>query len=180
MITRTDGRPVLTRGLATRLRILQSLDRHLASRRYHDVEIAHVALDANTSPASYYSYFPDLETAVLALAALDQPLQPHLQRVVRLIELEDTAFGVRRDPQPDTRLELLSALISARTQDGKITAQDACDAFKSHGFEITAEHCDALLARLADRGELWLVSPTSWARTAPVPNAAAASATTHL
>jgi AcrR family transcriptional regulator len=171
MITRTDGGPVLTRGLATRLRILQSLDRHLTGRRYHDVEIARVAQDANTSPASFYSYFPDLQTAVLALAALDQPLQPHLQRVVRLIELEDTAFGVRREPQPDTRLELLSALISARTQDGELTAQDACDALKSHGFEITAERCDALLSKLADRGELWPISPNGFVRTKPTPAA---------
>ncbi|MFC7219151.1 TetR family transcriptional regulator [Streptomyces polyrhachis] len=63
-----DGRIAGHRGQATRSRLLESLGELLASAPYRDVKVIDVARKAGTSPATFYQYFPDVETAVLELA----------------------------------------------------------------------------------------------------------------
>jgi AcrR family transcriptional regulator len=40
----------------------------LKSTSYRDVKVIDIARDAGTSPATFYQYFPDVETAILVLA----------------------------------------------------------------------------------------------------------------
>ena len=75
----------------------------LRSTSYRDVKVIDIARDAGTSPATFYQYFPDVETAILVLAE------------------EMSEDGQR-----------LSALIRERTWRGKAgleTATQLCDAF---------------------------------------------------
>jgi AcrR family transcriptional regulator len=63
-----DGRMPGRRGLATRARLLEETRDLLATTSYRDLKVVDVARAAGTSPATFYQYFPDAETAVLALA----------------------------------------------------------------------------------------------------------------
>jgi AcrR family transcriptional regulator len=50
---------------------------------YRDIKVIDIARDAGTSPATFYQYFPDVETAILALAeemAVDGARLPQLVR----------------------------------------------------------------------------------------------------
>jgi AcrR family transcriptional regulator len=64
-----DGRIAGRRGQETRARLLECLAELLAARSYRDVTVIDVARDAGTSPATFYQYFPDIESAILELAA---------------------------------------------------------------------------------------------------------------
>ncbi|HEX4789837.1 MAG TPA: TetR family transcriptional regulator [Actinospica sp.] len=64
-----DGRIAGRRGQETRARLLECLAELLAARSYRDVTVIDVARDAGTSPATFYQYFPDIEAAILELAA---------------------------------------------------------------------------------------------------------------
>jgi AcrR family transcriptional regulator len=69
MTVRTvDGRVAGRRGQATRSRLLECLAELLASTSYRDVTVIDVARAAGTSPATFYQYFPDIQTAVVELA----------------------------------------------------------------------------------------------------------------
>jgi AcrR family transcriptional regulator len=69
MTVRTvDGRVAGRRGQATRTRLLECLAELLASTSYRDVTVIDVARQAGTSPATFYQYFPDIQTAVVELA----------------------------------------------------------------------------------------------------------------
>jgi len=63
-----DGRRPGRRGLATRARLLEETRDLLATTSYRDLKVVDVARAAGTSPATFYQYFPDAETAILALA----------------------------------------------------------------------------------------------------------------
>lgn len=63
-----DGRAPGARGLATRSRLLDCTRELLRDRSYRDLSAIEIARDAGTSPATFYQYFPDVESAVLALA----------------------------------------------------------------------------------------------------------------
>jgi AcrR family transcriptional regulator len=62
------GRVPGRRGMATRQRLLDSVAALLASTPYRDITVTDVARGAQTSPATYYQYFADIESAVIALA----------------------------------------------------------------------------------------------------------------
>jgi AcrR family transcriptional regulator len=64
-----DGRFPGVRGLATRTRLLQCTRGLLDGRFYRDLTVAEIARACGTSPATFYQYFPDVEAAVLAVAA---------------------------------------------------------------------------------------------------------------
>ena len=64
-----DGRLPGRRGLATRQRLLAATASLLETTGYRDLKVVEVARDAGTSPATFYQYFPDAESAVLVLAA---------------------------------------------------------------------------------------------------------------
>lgn len=63
-----DGRVPGRRGLATRRRLLETLGDMLETTSYRDLKVVDVARAAGTSPATFYQYFPQVESAVLALA----------------------------------------------------------------------------------------------------------------
>lgn len=63
-----DKRMAGRRARETRERILSSLGKLLGSMAYRDVRVTDVVREVNTSPATFYQYFADVETAVLALA----------------------------------------------------------------------------------------------------------------
>jgi AcrR family transcriptional regulator len=56
------------RGRATRQRLLESARELLETTAYRDLKVVDIARAAGTSPATFYQYFPDIETAMLALA----------------------------------------------------------------------------------------------------------------
>ena len=64
-----DGRLPGRRGLATRQRLLAATATLLETTGYRDLKVVEVAREAGTSPATFYQYFPDAESAVLVLAA---------------------------------------------------------------------------------------------------------------
>ncbi|MEU6809102.1 TetR family transcriptional regulator [Streptomyces sp. NPDC046831] len=63
-----DGRVAGRRGQATRQKLLDCLSEMLSSSPYRDVKVIDVARRAGTSPATFYQYFPDVESAVLEIA----------------------------------------------------------------------------------------------------------------
>lgn len=63
-----DGRVPGRRGMATRQRLLEHTSVLLESTSYRDLKVVDIAREAGTSPATFYQYFPDAESALLALA----------------------------------------------------------------------------------------------------------------
>src|SRR3954447_4624142 len=63
-----DGRIPGRRGRATRTKLLDRLESMLATSSFRDLKVTDVTREAGTSPATFYQYFPDIETAVLAIA----------------------------------------------------------------------------------------------------------------
>jgi AcrR family transcriptional regulator len=56
------------RGLATRQRLLECTIDLLSSTPYRDLKVTDITRAAGTSPATFYQYFVDLETVLLAVA----------------------------------------------------------------------------------------------------------------
>ncbi len=63
-----DGRVPGRRGLATRARLLEQTRELLYTTSYRDLKVVDIARGAGTSPATFYQYFPDAESALWALA----------------------------------------------------------------------------------------------------------------
>ncbi len=63
-----DGRVPGRRGLATRTRLLDCTAEMLGTTSYRDLKVIDIAREAGTSPATFYQYFPDVESAILVLA----------------------------------------------------------------------------------------------------------------
>lgn len=63
-----DGRVPGRRGMATRRRLLDCTSAMVRANAYRDVKVVDIAREAGTSPATFYQYFADVESAVLALA----------------------------------------------------------------------------------------------------------------
>ncbi|HEX3706913.1 MAG TPA: TetR family transcriptional regulator [Mycobacteriales bacterium] len=63
-----DGRVPGRRGLATRKRLVECTIDLLASTSYRDLKVTDITRAAGTSPATFYQYFVDLETVLLAVA----------------------------------------------------------------------------------------------------------------
>lgn len=63
-----DGRVPGRRGRATRARLLECTGEMLRTRSYRDLKVVDIAREAGTSPATFYQYFPDVESAILVLA----------------------------------------------------------------------------------------------------------------
>lgn len=64
----SDGRVPGRRGRATRQRLLDCAQEMLDSTSYRDLKVVDIAREAGTSPATFYQYFPDVESAMFALA----------------------------------------------------------------------------------------------------------------
>jgi len=77
-----DGRVPGRRGLATRQRLLECTIDLLATTPYRDLKVTDITRAAGTSPATFYQYFVDLETVLLAVA---EQTAADGQRLVELI-----------------------------------------------------------------------------------------------
>jgi AcrR family transcriptional regulator len=63
-----DGRVPGRRGRATRQRLLERTAEMLETSSYRDLKVVDIARGAGTSPATFYQYFPEVESAILVLA----------------------------------------------------------------------------------------------------------------
>jgi AcrR family transcriptional regulator len=63
-----DGRVPGRRGLATRKRLVECTIDLLGSTSYRDLKVTDITRAAGTSPATFYQYFVDLESVLLAVA----------------------------------------------------------------------------------------------------------------
>lgn len=63
-----DGRVPGHRGLATRQRLLDCTVALLNTTPYRDLKVTDITREARTSPATFYQYFVDIQSAVLAVA----------------------------------------------------------------------------------------------------------------
>lgn len=63
-----DGRRPGRRGLATRQKLLDRTADMLGAGSYRELKVVDIARAAGTSPATFYQYFADVESAVVVLA----------------------------------------------------------------------------------------------------------------
>jgi AcrR family transcriptional regulator len=63
-----DGRSLGRRGALTRRRLLDATSALLETHGIRVLRVVDIAREVGSSPATFYQYFPDVETAVLALA----------------------------------------------------------------------------------------------------------------
>ena len=63
-----DGRVPGRRGLATRQKLLDNTRQMLRESSYRELKVIDIAREAGTSPATFYQYFADVESAILVLA----------------------------------------------------------------------------------------------------------------
>jgi len=78
-----DGRVAGRRGQETRQRLLDATRAVISEQSYLDLTVAAVARRAETSPATFYQYFPDAKTALLSLLSeLADTGGPELRRMV--------------------------------------------------------------------------------------------------
>ncbi|MBI2704493.1 MAG: TetR/AcrR family transcriptional regulator [Actinobacteria bacterium] len=63
-----DGRVPGRRGRATRQKLLEQTIEMLQNTSFRDLKVVDIARGAGTSPATFYQYFPEVESAVLVLA----------------------------------------------------------------------------------------------------------------
>ena len=64
-----DGRPLGARAIRTRSKLLECTQELLTERQARDVSVVEIARRAETSPATFYQYFADIEEATLELAS---------------------------------------------------------------------------------------------------------------
>ncbi|MGW0002400.1 TetR family transcriptional regulator [Nocardia grenadensis] len=79
----SDGRVPRARGLATRTKLLESTSALLQVHRYHDITVADIASEAQTSTATFYQYFPDIASAALELVGLVIDKGESMAKIVR-------------------------------------------------------------------------------------------------
>lgn len=78
-----DGRVAGRRGQATRRRLLDATRAAVADGRYRDLTVVDISRRADTSTATFYQYFPDVESALLSL--LDELTDTGGQRLRALV-----------------------------------------------------------------------------------------------
>src|ERR1700741_989856 len=69
MIKAVDGRSLKRKGAGTRQRILDALEQMLELTPTAELRVAHIAVAAEVAMATFYSYFPSLDDALLALVS---------------------------------------------------------------------------------------------------------------
>jgi len=73
-----SGRVVGPRGLQTRDQLLDALAALMAQRSVREIRVVDVARSVNTSPATFYQYFEDVDEAVLRLAERASARMPEI------------------------------------------------------------------------------------------------------
>lgn len=92
-----DGRVPGRRGRETRTRLLEVTAEMLRTGSYRDLAVVDIAREADVSPATFYQYFPDVETAIFFIAdhIADEGNQ-RLSGLVKAIDLDsDDPTGAR-------------------------------------------------------------------------------------
>ena len=100
-----DGRVPGRRGRATRQRLLECTGEMLRTTSYRDIKVVDIAREAGTSPATFYQYFPDVESAILVLA--DDMVSTGVDRLAHLV----TGSSWRGRAGYETAVELAEAMI---------------------------------------------------------------------
>jgi AcrR family transcriptional regulator len=95
------GRKLGPRALATRQRLLDATARLFKERSVLDIAVVEIARQAETSPATFYHYFKDVESAVLLLA------EQAAEEMPALLEIIDGSWRGRQG------IERARALVSA-------------------------------------------------------------------
>src|SRR6185437_4631665 len=67
-VATTDGRVPGERGLQTRMRLLEATVELLTTTSWRSVKVTDIARQAQTSPATFYQYFGNVEQAIQVLA----------------------------------------------------------------------------------------------------------------
>jgi AcrR family transcriptional regulator len=78
-----DGRVPGRRGRATRTRLLECTAEMLNTTSFRELKVIDIAREASTSPATFYQYFPDVESAILVLSEEMAEETAELARFVR-------------------------------------------------------------------------------------------------
>ena len=78
-----DGRQLGRRAQLTRRRLLDATAELLASRSIRDVRVVDIARSVGASPATFYQYFADVESAVLVLA---EEVEDELDPIAQLLD----------------------------------------------------------------------------------------------
>ena len=99
-----SGRVLGPRALKTRQRLLDATAKLLAERSVLDISVVEIARNADTSPATFYHYFKDVEEAALLLA------EQAAQEMPALLELIDASWSGERG------LETARAVVDAFMQ----------------------------------------------------------------
>lgn len=153
-VSTVDGRVPGRRGRATRERLLRCTADLLEKTSYRDLTVIDIADCAGTSPATFYQYFPDVQSAVLALAGA---LEDEAERLTTLIgtsawegkagaesarALVDAFLDVWERHRPVLRVvDLATAEGDMRFQNVRthflneltVALRDVIDEFKRHG-----------------------------------------------
>ena len=86
-----DGRMPGRRGQETRRRLLEVTADMLRTGSYRDLAVVDIAREVGVSPAAFYQYFPDVETAIFFIADhIADEGRERLTRLVTDIDLETT------------------------------------------------------------------------------------------
>ena len=85
-----SGRVLGPRALGTRQRLLAATAELLAERSVRDISVVEIARKANTSPATFYQYFKDVEETTLCLA------EQAAEEVPSVVELIDASWRGQR------------------------------------------------------------------------------------
>jgi AcrR family transcriptional regulator len=153
-VSTVDGRVPGRRGRATRERLLRCTADLLEKTSYRDLTVIDIAECAGTSPATFYQYFPDVQSAVLALAGA---LTDEAERLASLIgtsqwegkegsesarQLVDAFLDLWERHRPVLRVvDLATAEGDMRFQNVRthflneltVALRDVIDEFKRHG-----------------------------------------------
>ena len=121
-----DGRVPGRRGLATRKRLLECTIELLAKTPYRDLKVTDITRAAGTSPATFYQYFVDLETVLLAVA--EQTAEEGQQ----LVELIRAGRGKAR-PASTARRRSSTASSSSGAPTGRRCASSTCSRPRATG-----------------------------------------------
>ena len=78
-----DGRVPGRRGRATRERLIACTLNMLQETSYRDLKVVDIAREAGTSPATFYQYFPDVESALVSL--VEQMAEDGNHRLTRIV-----------------------------------------------------------------------------------------------
>ena len=78
-----SGRPLGPRALQTRQRLLDATRELLAQRSVREIRVVEIARTCQTSPATFYQYFRDVEEAILRLV---EQAAEEMPAIIELIE----------------------------------------------------------------------------------------------